>query len=196
MNCVKCTAPVTVSYKTGGFCDGCFVESFEKRVRQSLWSQQWVRPGDRVLLINDGSIEGQVSERLLRQILGSMPVTVDVRAEEADSTQYQRIIIPTDLDDEVQLRLAGVLHGTEAVTEDVVKFLVGVQDWEVKEYARVKGISSPLEAKTATSPGSISQPARELIHQMEARIPGSKFALLRALDEWDACDPERKKSDS
>ena len=189
MNCVKCTAPVTVSYKTGGFCDGCFVESFEKRVRQSIWSQQWVRPGDRVLLINDGSVEGQVSERLLRQILGSMPVTVDVRAEGTDSAQYQRIIVPTDLDDEVQMRFAGVLNGTEERMADVVKLLVGVQDWEVKEYAKIKGILG-VHGPSGTSD------TIPLITKMEARIPGSKFALLRALDEWDACDPERKKSDS
>jgi len=187
MLCVKCQKPVVVQYKTGGFCADCFTQSIEKRVRQGLWAQDWAKPDDRILLIHDKSTEAFVTERVVRQILGAMPVALDVKDATlqdapALAAGYDKVVIPCDLDDELRGRFASLLAGgsersTSHLPDSFVRPLVGVQDWEVREYAKLHGL--PLtDSKQEDAAGA-------LIASMEARVPGSKFALLKSLHEWE-----------
>lgn len=186
MVCIKCGAPSVVQYKTGSLCAACFVQSVEKRVRQGLWAQSWVKPGDRLVLVHDGSTEAFVTERLVRGILGSMPVQLEVRRGDIGIvpvilSEFDRVVLPWDLDDEVRSRFSALLYGTraESLPEDsVVKVLLGVQDWEVREYALLVGLP-------VTEPRALDR-VDSFLARMEERVPGTKFALLKGLERWDS----------
>ena len=77
----------------------------EKRVRKEIRINKLISKNDTILIIDDGSYKFKISQKLLKNIVQDMPVTIEIKktkyilGDNFDS-KWNKIIIPWNLDDE------------------------------------------------------------------------------------------------
>ena len=81
MACIKCKKPAKADIKHlgGSLCPACFTEIIEKRVRKSLRDNDWIKPKDKVLVIDDGTLKAKVGIHILDSIFKKTPFNITVK---------------------------------------------------------------------------------------------------------------------
>ena len=80
----------------GDLCGICFTRQVEKRVRREVRTRFPFSKGEKILVVDDGSTSGFVTLDILKRILQSMPVQLEIKekASEEDFVQYDKIVVP------------------------------------------------------------------------------------------------------
>lgn len=178
MPCIKCKKPEKVDLKHlgGPLCYSCFAEVIEKRVRKSLREQDWLKPGQKVVFIDDSTLKAAVAKYLLKSIFKGQPFDIDFKKASISSVEkaakgYDRIILPWSMDDETEQFLAALMDNKKLPKAKYIKLLVTLLDEEIILFARIKKLEGRIKKKSKLS---------RMLDDLEKRYPGSKFGLLRS----------------
>ena len=97
----------------------------EKRVRKEIRINKLISKNDTILIIDDGSYKFKISQKLLKNIVQDMPVTIEIKktkyilGDNFDS-KWNKIIIPWNLDDENEYFLTSVFFRPSWNREDII----------------------------------------------------------------------------
>ena len=179
MKCIKCskTASIDMKHLGGSLCSKCFAEVIEKRVRKSLRQHDWLKPKDKVLVIDDNSLKSKASIYLLKSIFKGQPFNLSFKKGSIKSADklakgYDKAIIPWNMDDEVEQHLDALFNNKKIKKTRFIKLLSNVSDEEIDYFARINKIKGRKKAKTGLG---------KKIDALENRYPGSKFGLQKSL---------------
>lgn len=179
MSCIKCKKPAKIDLKHlgGPLCYSCFAEVIEKRVRKSLREQDWLKPGQKVVFIDNSTLKAAVAKYLLKSIFKGQPFDIDFKKAsisyvEKAAKGYDRIIIPWSMDDETEQFLACLLDNKRLPKEKYVKLLVNLSDEEILLFAKIKKLEGKIKKKSKLG---------SMLDELEKRYPGSKFGFLRSM---------------
>ena len=143
-------------------CSNCFCTVTQKRVRKELRLKKLIKKHDRILFVNDLSMEHLVAEYLLKRILKDLPVEFYSRRfdferhtlpdflgskklkETMKKMKITKVILPWNMDDECVLFLSQLFSGEafNRIGQDkvFVKMLLNVSSQEVGIYSKMKGL--------------------------------------------------------
>jgi|GEM_PF-4445501 len=173
MNCQKCQKTAENNLPgLGLICNKCFLDVMERRAKMELKRAGEVRKGETVRIIDDGTKEALVSELFVRSLTKSVPCTILMSAEDVPA---DKLIIPWDADDEALLALQHICE-RKPLAANGIKLLKGILDSEVALVAKLKGITNIAPEKPVTE-------AKKLLDQLETLQPGTKFSLVKTLDD-------------
>jgi hypothetical protein len=173
VKCVKCRNKATVSLRTlGSFCNRCFLEVIEKRVRKDMRINEWIKKDDRILLIDDNSKEAKVGEYLLKSIIKGLPVKITKKKSKLG--KFDKIIIPWSLDREVEASLAGIFAKSpkNQRSKKEIRLLRNVLDREIEVFAKIKGFRYANKARPKL---------QIMADKLEEKYPGCKFSVLNSM---------------
>lgn len=178
MKCVKCRmkAGIDLKHLGGSLCQGCFAEVIEKRARKAFREHDWLRPKDKALIIDDGSIKAKVCIFLTKNTFKGQPFYFSIKKGSLSAVQklakgHKKAIIPWNMDDEIELNLRAVFEGNKPEKMPYIKPLLNISDEEIHLFAKAKGIKGREMPKTQLG---------RMLDELEKRYPGSKFGLLRS----------------
>jgi hypothetical protein len=179
MKCIKCsgTAKIELKHLGGALCPACFAEVIEKRVRKSLRDNKWLKPEDRIIYIDDGTLQSKVGFYLIKTIFKNQPFDIDFKKGEILSAAklskgYDKVLVPWNMDDEIEQFLDCLFNAKKVPRARYIKLLINVSDEEIALFAKIK--------KTNARPKAKSKLGR-MLDDLEKRYPGSKFGLLRSI---------------
>ena len=160
MKCVKCSkqAKIDLKHLGGSLCPACFAEVIEKRVRKSLREHDWLKPADKILVIDDGTLKSKAGIHIIKSIFKL-------------SKGCTKVIIPWNLDDEIGQYLDALMNNKKIPKTKHIKFLINISDEEIDYFAKIKKIKGKKRAKTKLG---------KMLDNLEKRYPGSKFGLLKS----------------
>lgn len=165
MTCLKCKK----DFETfRGYCNNCFPELLERRAKKELSDSGWPKKGDKILVLDDGTIVSSVSLYILKGLLKGFP------AEIVSEGDHDIKIIPWTADQEIEEFFKKIMEKEESPKNSDVKLLRKALYEEVEHYAEIKNIAGDRRVKTQV---------QELVDKLEKRYPGTKFATLKASEE-------------
>lgn len=178
MKCVKCNKKAGISLKHlgGSLCPGCFAEVIEKRIRRAFREHKWISPKDCVLVIDDNTLKARMAIYIISSIFKDRPFNFCFKKGSIDdagrlSAKYDKVIIPWNLDDEIELSLKAVFEAKKPEKTNFIKPLLNISDEEIEYFAKIKNIKGEKKAKTKLG---------KMLDDLEKRYPGSKFGLLKS----------------
>ncbi|MBD3303575.1 hypothetical protein GF343_00355 [Candidatus Woesearchaeota archaeon] len=179
MKCIKCskTAKIGLKHLGGSLCPSCFAEVIEKRVRKSLRDNKWLKPADRIIYIDDGTLQSKAGIHLINAIFKNQPFNICfkkglIKSAARLSKGYDKVLIPWNMDDEVVQFLDALFNAKKVPKKRHIKFLINISDEEIAFFAKIKKIKGTQKAKTRLG---------KMLDDLEKRYPGSKFGLLRSI---------------
>ena len=170
MKCGNCGKPV----QSRNPCGDCLVKIVEKRARKAMRNKR-ILPDSGVLLVNDGSCEGEVNLHLAGKLLD--PKNIKVKAEPENGSDF--ICVP-DTADKIagdfldSMLSSNVFAGDEKKTTGVIRLLGDSISEEVHAYAKEKGIEF-REGKEKSAINSMTD-------RLEQKHKGTKFALAKSAE--------------
>lgn len=178
MKCVKCgmKAGIDMKHLGGALCQGCFSEVIEKRAKKAFREHNWLRPGDKAVIIDDGSTKAKVCIFLTKATFKCQPFYFSIKkgillAVQKLAKGHKKVIIPWNMDDEIELNLKAMFEGKKPEELQYIKPLLNVSDEEIRLFAKAKGIKGRKKPKTQLG---------RMLDELEKRYPGSKFGLLKS----------------
>ena len=173
MKCKSCNkeSKVHLAYPPHELCEECFLKIIEKRVRKYVRINKLFKKNDKILIINDNSKEAQVNKYILKSIIKNMPATITEK-ETSKGTRVDKIIMPWNLDDEINQYLEEVMNKKkEKRNTKEIKILKPVLDSEVEIFAKIKGFKYKKVKHQEKNP---------FLKGLEEKHPGTKFSLLKS----------------
>jgi len=182
MKCIKCSkqAKIDLKHIGGSLCPACFAEVIEKRVRKGLREHTKLKPTDKILFIDDGTQKSKTGIYLIKSIFKNQPFKIDIKKGTIKSAQklskgYAKVIIPWNLDDEVEQYLDALLNNKKIPKTKHIKFLINISNEEINYFAKIKKIKGKNKAKTKLG---------KMLDNLEKKYPGSKFGLLKSFLDY------------
>lgn len=159
------SATVQLSYTEREYCEDCFEEYIEQRVRKDIRTNKPIEPLDTVVLYDDGSKEFTVAHRFLQRVFEEN-ITVEPTEDEEQAT-----VVPTNLDRYVSEKLRAFL--SNEYKRDAVTFLLdNVLEEEIVALCKCWDVNA--EAR---------EDVHMLVERMEQKYPDAKFSLRSAFDK-------------
>ena len=162
--CIKCRRAASVSFRhLGELCRNCFLDVIEKRVRKGLRLSKAIRKNDKILIIDNGSVESAVGRHLLKRIIKGLPVRIICKKANLpmpDSVDkksyykiYDKIIIPWSLDDEAEEFLEFLFNKKKPLKfgRNAVKLLKPVSEDELAMFAKLNQLKYEKPGKKKPS---------------------------------------------
>ncbi len=174
MTCSKCLGNVVYENKnTGDLCSSCFLDMVEKRLRKEIKNAGWLNKNEKVLILDDDSLEANVTEDLFKKVMGSLPLQIEKKKE--FSSDYNHIILPWSLEREVNGFLNNLFTSkkNEETQSKCIKLLKSISEEEIVLIAKIKNI-----------PGKLKGTEKDFIADLEKKYPGGKMALVKAMKEF------------
>jgi len=179
MKCIKCskTAKIGLKHLGGSMCPSCFAEVIEKRVRKSLRDNKWLKPADKAVYIDDGTLQAKTGIYLIHTIFKNQPFNFSfkkgaIKSAARLSKGYDKVLVPWSMDDEVEQYLDALFNAKKVPKTRHIKLLINVSDEEIALFAEIKKIKGRPKKKSSLG---------KALDALEKRYPGSKFGLLRAI---------------
>lgn len=179
MKCVKCnkTADISLKHLGGSLCASCFIEIIEKRVRKVLREYERLRPSDKIIILDDNTLNAKMCTYMLQSIFRGQPFTFSIKKGSISSAEKLakrkiKVVIPWNMDDEVEQYLDALFNGKKIKKTRFIMPLLGISCEEIEYFAKIKGITGKSKAKTKLG---------RMLDELEKRYPGSKFGLLRSI---------------
>lgn len=164
-------APHTMGCSCGtvffeGFCQSCFKEAMQRRIRESLKSAGQVTKGEQLV------IEDEFCRVVLKEVLSGLPITLAVEGRE---------ILPWTADDEIAAFLDALFHGEPlpqlGYSQKIIKLFLKLTDAETQKLAECYGAAWQPRPK---------QPAYARVEELAKKYPELKNSLLKSLEELKA----------
>ncbi|MEK6916373.1 MAG: hypothetical protein AABW92_01390 [Nanoarchaeota archaeon] len=189
MKCVKCGKPAAVSVQNLESCDSCFQKIIEKRVRKEIRTNNLIDKDDKILILDNGSAESQLSSYLLKRIIKDLPVKITIKKLDythgkALSGDFNKIIVPWNADLEDEYFLSCIFQNKEIEflghykidNKTYVKLFLPVLSSEVEVFAKIKKLDFKKNTKK-----SITQ---DMMDKLEKEYPETKFSLLSSAEQF------------
>ncbi|MBI2664494.1 hypothetical protein HYX10_04085 [Candidatus Woesearchaeota archaeon] len=157
MECAKCGKPAADEQ-----CGSCLVKSVEKKARKALPK---ITGNSRILVINDGSCEGKVSEYLARKLI----TITEVSCSKLPKEGYDVVLHAHTADKKASDLLEFMLESRK--TEPAQSLLGQLLRKEIAAYAKIKNIACDAEK------------SGQMVEKLEQRSKGSTHALARVSEE-------------
>jgi len=187
MKCVKCNKEGNISVQNLTACEKCFQKIIEKRVRKEIRLKKLISKNDNILIINDGSAEFFVSERLLKNIIKDLPVEIKVKKQkyklgDTITGKYNKIIIPWNADLEDEYFLSNLFGNKKPKyaghykikDKTYLKLLLTVLQAEVEIFADILKLKFKTRKKSNIG---------IMLNELEKEYPEVKFSLLKSSQE-------------
>lgn len=171
MKCIKCRKNAVFE----GLCQRHFSELAENRAKQAIREIGWLKPREKILVVNDRTAAGVASEYLLKKVIGGLPVkiTVKKKVEAAESAKgFGRIVMPYSIDDKTEMFLKQMFEGKKLKRGKKELWLVEhLTDDEIEQLLKLKKLKFRQKKKSRLG---------LLLAELENRLPRTRFALARA----------------
>jgi len=179
MDCIKCgkKAQISMKHLGGDLCPTCFAEVIEKRVRKSLRENEWLKPDDDIIIIDDSTVKAKAVMYLLKSIFKGQPFKFNIKKASIASAEKlakskNKVIIPWNMDDEVEQYLDALFNNKKIKKTKLIKPLLNISDEEIDYFAKIKKLKGKKKPKTKLG---------KMLDDLEKRYPGSKFGLLKSI---------------
>jgi hypothetical protein len=150
----------------------------EDRAKQAIREIGWLKPNEKILVINDGTAAGVAAEYLLSRVIGGLPakITVKKKISAGESAKnfgrFNRVIIPYSIDDKIEMFLRQMFEGEKLKKSKQELWLVEhLTDEEIEQLLKLKKLKFKQKKK-----GKLGL----LLARLEQRLPRTRFALARA----------------
>ena len=156
-------------------CPSCFSKIIEKRVRKSLREHNWIKPKDKVLVIDDGTLKAKAGVFLLKPIFKNKPFDITFKKSpipEKNPKKYAKVLIPKNLDDIAEEYLDNLFNNKKTKACSFIAYLSCVSDDEIVIFAKINNIQGKKPAKTMLG---------KMLDALEEKYPGSKFGLIKSI---------------
>ncbi|NMB79249.1 MAG: hypothetical protein GYA23_09185 [Methanomicrobiales archaeon] len=195
MQCSKCRNEAVIFQRYSGqhLCSAHFVLDFEARAKRVIRQNQWMRPGDRIAVLQDGSA-GSAALLWLFLALTHQRKDLEVSAFHcsgtaadariaARDTGFTRLACATALGEQAALVLTDILNGrADRIWEEqdilpVITPFAHIPQDEIALYARIRGIPGGRPAASFTSDPLFAD-VLALLADYGNRHPAAPYALL------------------
>jgi uncharacterized protein (UPF0147 family) len=160
-----CTKKGTYSTLDKAYCERHFVTAIEKRVRKDLRVHKKISTKKTYTILDTRTKEKAIATRMLASIFGEH---LHVKKTKKIT---KNTIIPTNLDREINKKLAFFLEKKKVKPQQGILILDNVTDDEQMVLAKIWKI-----------PGK-PEPKNPLVMAIEKKHPGTVFALKKSLDQ-------------
>jgi hypothetical protein len=171
MRCSKCVKEAVAEE----FCKSHFFELVEKRAKEAIRDIGWLKKGEKILVVNDGTAAGVASEYLLKKVVGGLPLKITVRrkiVQAVGAKGFDRIILPYSLDDKIEIFLKAMFEQNKVKTDKKQLLLAGhLANDELEQFLKLKHLTFRQKKKSKLG---------LLLDKLEQRLPKTRFALARA----------------
>jgi len=172
-HCQKCQQKDREKALFEGFCERCFGEVIEKRVRKHVRLSGLIKKND-VLVVDHPLVA-----YFVKSIVQDMPVTIlEMMPKDCDAKQ----VVALTMDDELDAFLDQIFAGKDLVVEakreqeqhtQQIKLLVTLTDKEAVMFAQAKQIE-PLPKKT--------RKYEALLQQLEQKHQETRYSLMKSVE--------------
>lgn len=166
--CVRCSS-IELYSKT--HCRNCFCEDIEKRARKQIREYGCFEKGDKVLFVDNSSMNAAVAWKLFTTVCKGLPLQVEKKPKLENPESYKHIILSQDLDEEAEKFLDGIFDGKNFGEPKTLSILAQISQEEVLLYAKAKELLVQEREKTKLG---------KLLEEVESQYPGSKHALVKS----------------
>ena len=170
MNCRHNKKTIKLSYTVREYCDKCFLNYVEHRVRKDIRINKKIKPRSDLTLFDDESNEFLLAKHFLENVFGK---NLEVKTSK---NKAKANYIPTNLDKYISGRVPEFMENTNK--DETNYILDNVLEEEIKELCRILKLKGK-EIKTELNP---------LIEEMEKKYPGTKFSIHRSFMQLDASE--------
>jgi len=177
MKCYKCNNKGSIKTDNKFFCNNCFNEIIEKRIRKEIRQSNLLSKNDKVLIIDDGTEKSAINKYILKKIIKDPTITFTIRKSIAKSEDYTKIVLPWVLDDEAinYLKTMFTENKTKTLVDTkMIKPLINITTKEAISFAKMHNLkfekSKPLD-----------KDLNAMIEKMEDKYPGTKFGILKTI---------------
>ena len=158
-----------------GLCKSHFFELVERRAKEAIRGIGWLKKGEKVLVVNDGTAGGVASEYLLKKVVGGLPLKITVRrkvGQAGGAKGFDRIAMPNSIDDKIEMFLRQVFEAKKLKRGKKELWLVEhLADNEIEQFLKLKNLKFRQKKKSKLG---------LLLDKLEQRLPKTRFALARA----------------
>ncbi len=171
MKCIKCRKNAVFE----GLCQSHFSELAQNRAKQAIREIGWLKPREKILIVNDGAAAGVASEYLLKKVIGRLPVKITAKKKIGageSSKRFDRVVMPYSIDDKIEMFLRRMFEGERLKRGRKELWLVEhLTDDEIKQLLKMKKLKFKQKKKSRRG---------LLLAELEKRLPRTRFALARA----------------
>jgi hypothetical protein len=169
MTCCQCKldATISLSYTEREYCNHCFEEYIEKRVRKDIRLNKNIEPLDTVYVLDDGSKEAYIARHFLQSVFEDN-LTVETTN---DPDRDGKVVVPTNMDRWLSEKLQEFL-ANEFKPRSRLILLDNVLEEEIVALCRILGRDAEA-----------TEDVNMLIEEMEAKYPDTKFSLHSAFEK-------------
>ena len=162
-----------------GLCRSHFFELVERRAKEAIRGIGWLKKGEKVLVVNDGTAAGVASEYLLKKVVGGLPLKITVRRKlgQAGSAKgFDRIVMPYSIDDKIEMFLRRMFENKKLKKGNKELWLVEhLANDEIEQFLTLKNLKFRQKKKSKLG---------LLLDKLEQRLPKTRFALARASETF------------
>ena len=184
MKCYKCSGVGKNESDNKSFCDSCFCEIVEKRVRKEIRINQLYQRNDKILIIDDDSYKSAINKYILKKIIQDPTIKFGIKKvrsfnETVDydkEKKYSKIAIPWVLDNEITSYLKSRFEDKKIETlhsKKTIKPLVAITKEEAKTFANIRKLKYVKKDK--------KDDAEDMIDRFDKKYPGTKFGILKTI---------------
>lgn len=177
MGCYKCKNPGDIKFGhfSGVLCRQCFIRLIEKRVRKDARIHKFFIKGETILVLDDGTENAAVTIYMVKRIAKHISPKITVSSSEDSAAKFDKIVIPWNLDLEVEYLLSELFSGLK-LDSAKIKILRRVNQAEVELFAKLKGFSY-----VKSEPYNVL--IRSILSDLEKTHPEVKFSLLKSFEK-------------
>ena len=165
-----CGKPAETAFQhLGPLCRACFGEVIYKRCRKAAKDFGWLKPGQKVHLLDDKSMQGAAINMLFQQVFKGLPV------EHVPAAQAEVIIVGRTADDEAEGFLQQLFAGKIDEKQKALNLLANISTAEIEKYCELEHIDGEKPQKSDL---------RTRLDALDQRYPGTFFALQKSQDSF------------
>lgn len=159
------------------FCIPCFTNHIEKKVKKTI-REAGIQKNQKVLLINDKTVKGVVSEFLFKLIIKDLPLKLEIKEafDEQNLNNYDKIILQNNLDDCSEDILLTILNAKQTgKSNKIICTIENLSEKEILAYAKIKHLNYEKELTKSR--------ILTIFDKIEQKYPGSKLSFTKAIKE-------------
>ncbi len=162
----KCNSSAVTNFShLGPLCKECFVDVIHRRCRKAVKDQGWLKPGQKVHVLEDDSVQGRAVPILLKQVVKGLPI------EYVEKGREDVLVVGETADDEAEGFLKQLFEGRIAPEEKTINLLEGISTAEIGKYCELEGIQGVKKEKSEL---------RARLETLDNKYPGTFFALQKS----------------
>ncbi len=139
----------------------------ERRIKKYIRQENPIIKGEHLFVV------GELACTVLKEVVRGLPVKITPITEEITPSEG-RLVVPWTMEQILGDFLSGFFHGEldASPQQNIIPLFRSLTEAELKKYAEIRSLPLPPEAK-----GTI----HELLDQMEAKYPSTRYSLQKSV---------------